>query len=503
MPKIFNRNCRGDTIVEVMISMAILALVLGAAYATSTRSLRTGTDAGQRSQALSYAQQQVEILKTIGLKDPSKLATYKVGFPFCINPVDASLVPVDPATGTCALPVGVVDPANALPYSVVVNYYDVNPSDNKPDKTFIVSVKWESGTVGTDTNSSSLQYKPQDSFVDTPAAEVGSPAPTESAPVAPNLPTITLTANPTAILAGSTATISWSIAKATTCSALAPSPSASGWAGSIPVLADGTSTGSRTVGAITADTNFPIRCTRTGAGDRNASVTVGLQQILTFTKDASPIPYNTSTTLRWTSAHTTSCNLGPAPSGNRSTGNLTATTTFNLTCAGPGGTTPASATTVTVNNPPPSITSFYASPSSIGYGGGTTLIWTSNYTTSCSRGAAPNGSQWTGALYSSQWFSLSCSGPGGSTSADTYVSVAPPPPPPPPPCSTWAGGDRSGDYVWLHASGSGCGYYYDTVVGWNGGFSWNGPHYVPGCYEHTQYGGTDPWGWLSSSTACP
>ncbi len=54
----------GDTIVEVLISMAILALVITGSYVSSTRSLSSGTDASNRQQALALAQQQLELIKS-------------------------------------------------------------------------------------------------------------------------------------------------------------------------------------------------------------------------------------------------------------------------------------------------------------------------------------------------------------------------------------------------------------------------------------------------------
>src|SRR5579859_5049906 len=54
---------RGDTIVEVMVSVVVLGLVLGTAYSLSNKSLKTGTQANQRSQALSVASSQIERLK--------------------------------------------------------------------------------------------------------------------------------------------------------------------------------------------------------------------------------------------------------------------------------------------------------------------------------------------------------------------------------------------------------------------------------------------------------
>jgi type II secretory pathway pseudopilin PulG len=53
----------GDTIVEVLISMTILALVLAATFVSTSHSLQTGTDSTDRQQALTYAQQQVETIK--------------------------------------------------------------------------------------------------------------------------------------------------------------------------------------------------------------------------------------------------------------------------------------------------------------------------------------------------------------------------------------------------------------------------------------------------------
>jgi len=57
------RSQAGDTIVEVLISVAILAVVMAATYISSSQSLRNGTDSSNRQQALALANQQVELLK--------------------------------------------------------------------------------------------------------------------------------------------------------------------------------------------------------------------------------------------------------------------------------------------------------------------------------------------------------------------------------------------------------------------------------------------------------
>ena len=55
-----------------------------------------------------------------------------------------------------------------------------------------------------------------------------------------------------------------------------------------------------------------------------------------------PIPYNTSATITWTSTDATSCSVSPTgwtgTSGSQSTGNLTSSQTYDLSCSGPGGT---------------------------------------------------------------------------------------------------------------------------------------------------------------------
>jgi len=52
----------GDTIVEVLIAMAIVSLVLLGAYAATTRDIRSLQDTQEHSQALQLVQTQVEFL---------------------------------------------------------------------------------------------------------------------------------------------------------------------------------------------------------------------------------------------------------------------------------------------------------------------------------------------------------------------------------------------------------------------------------------------------------
>ena len=72
-----------------------------------------------------------------------------------------------------------------------------------------------------------------------------------------------------------------------------------------------------------------------------------------------PVPYNTPTTLTWSSQNTTSCtatagagfSTGGGTSGSDGSDNLVSTETFTVTCSGPGGVA-SDSTTVNVNLPP-------------------------------------------------------------------------------------------------------------------------------------------------------
>lgn len=53
----------GDTIVEVLLAIAIVSVTLGAAYVAANRSLRATRLSQERGEALKYAESQVEMLR--------------------------------------------------------------------------------------------------------------------------------------------------------------------------------------------------------------------------------------------------------------------------------------------------------------------------------------------------------------------------------------------------------------------------------------------------------
>jgi prepilin-type N-terminal cleavage/methylation domain-containing protein len=77
----------GDTIIEVLVSVSILALVLSIAYASTSRSLQNGVDSSNRQRALALAEQQVEIIKNAAVSNRAALGAYHSapGTAFCID----------------------------------------------------------------------------------------------------------------------------------------------------------------------------------------------------------------------------------------------------------------------------------------------------------------------------------------------------------------------------------------------------------------------------------
>jgi type II secretory pathway pseudopilin PulG len=67
------RTERGDTIVEVLISIAIVSLILGGAFVATNRSLVSTRDAQERSDGLKLVESQLEQLKNIAATDPDEI----------------------------------------------------------------------------------------------------------------------------------------------------------------------------------------------------------------------------------------------------------------------------------------------------------------------------------------------------------------------------------------------------------------------------------------------
>jgi hypothetical protein len=236
------------------------------------------------------------------------------------------------------------------------------------------------------------------------------------------IPTASLSANPMSVPNGGSSSLSWSSTNAARCSA------SGGWSGTLAA------NGSVNVGPLTSGTNYSIVCSGAGGSSTAASVSVGILGAATASLTANPttVAKGGSSTLVWSSTNASTCTASGgwsgtlAPSGSQSTGPISSTTTYSISCSGPGGASPTASATVTVTPVPTA--SISANPTVVSSGGSSTLTWSSSNATSCTASGgwagplATSGSKGTGALANTTTYSINCSGPGG-TSATVSATV--------------------------------------------------------------------------------
>jgi hypothetical protein len=157
---------------------------------------------------------------------------------------------------------------------------------------------------------------------------------------------------------------------------------------------------------------------------------------ITLTLAASPnsVAAGTAATLTWNSTGAESCTAegawsGAKPvSGSESTGPLTTSRTYQLTCTGAAGSESRSANVVVASAPPAPTLTLAANPSSVQAGSAAILTWSSENATTCTASGAWSGTK---ALTGSQTvspsstssYNLVCTGPGGSVQRTSTVSV--------------------------------------------------------------------------------
>ncbi len=244
-------------------------------------------------------------------------------------------------------------------------------------------------------------------------------------------PEISLTGNPGGIQYSTPATLTWSTSRATACTA------SGGWTGTRAT------SGTETTGALLTTTVFTLTCT--GEGGTNAvSVTISVPSPalpnVALSAMPNPIVIGSASTLSWSAHNTSDCvasggwsGTRPAtpPSAGESTGTLTSTTTYVLTCTNPLGSGQATVTVNVVATLPPTLT-IAAQPSFLTAGSAATLTWSTTDATSCTASGGwsgarpPSGSASTGPVNISTSYALTCDGPGGSVTRSAGVTVTGP-----------------------------------------------------------------------------
>lgn len=148
-----SRNQRGDTIVEVLIALAIISSVLAGAFFVTNRSAQNVRDTEEHAQALQLLQGQIELVRataTSGASD-SDVPDY-----FCYDK-DNNLVAAAAATdfkSECFVYLGGASSGTAYKFVIA----KTKPA-NSDTSLFVATVRWD-GLRG-QTNNEQLMYKVQ------------------------------------------------------------------------------------------------------------------------------------------------------------------------------------------------------------------------------------------------------------------------------------------------------------------------------------------------------
>jgi prepilin-type N-terminal cleavage/methylation domain-containing protein len=419
---------RGDTIVEVMVSMAVLAIVVAATYSLSTRSFQSGQDSQYRDQAVSLAQQQLELIKESDNSNPQTITAYtnSPDTAYCIDPATKARRPADQCT------------FNNL-YTVTYKY--ISATD-----TFQVAAAWDSSN-GT-RQQATIYYKPNDSFKDA----LQPPCQLDTDPLCSStktdVPAVGVHSSPpNPVIYGSAVTITWDYTNVQAGSCVpSSSPTNSAFNSVNPNSVNSFTSSSLPAG----DDTFMITC-------RDNANNPVLGQVLVVIQKPSP----TVVTGGYTGVTYYSATLYGSVNGNGypahyrfEYGTTTAYGQYtNVTDTGSGYATVsayvglASSTTyhyricaynayvlwtcgddasLTTYAPPPSVVSFSANPSSINYGGGSTLSWSSSNASGCHiSGVAvgTSGNSYNVYPTSTTTYSLYCSNSAGTSSGTSYATV--------------------------------------------------------------------------------
>jgi len=262
---------------------------------------------------------------------------------------------------------------------------------------------------------------------------------------------ISFNAFPMSVPSGGSTNLSWDSINTVSCFA-SSNPANSQWSGP-----QNTSGSNFTITNLTVNTQFAIKCKNAAnvwSATLYKTVTVTnvpppTQPSVTLIANPTSVVSGGSTVLTWNAQNATQCttNSNPATTwsgivnangGSQTVSNITNTTFFNIFCTGAGGSDSATVT-VNVQQPPagnPPTVTITAGNSNLTYGGATDIYWYPSNATSCT---GTNGSGtwagskyhysssfYTGALYQTTTYTITCSNAyGTSNPASVTVVVAP------------------------------------------------------------------------------
>jgi len=250
------------------------------------------------------------------------------------------------------------------------------------------------------------------------------------------VPSPTISITPSTVDQGTPLTVSWSSGTGTASQISWSNPNGT-QLGSSTALSGSASIATSLIGTYSATINSQ---NNNGGGSAGASATVqqpvAAPTIDTFGFSPGTIEQGETSTLYWTTSNATSVIVDGVAVGASGTQVKTytqaGTFTHSISATGPGGTA-SDSTTVTVNAPPaaaPTIDTFGFSPSTINTGDSATLEWATSNATSVTVDGVSVGTSGTQVKTYTQAgtfsHSISATGPGGTASDSTSVTVSQP-----------------------------------------------------------------------------
>jgi len=171
------KTTSGDTIIEVILCIAVLGMTMAVAYASASHSLQVATDAGNRDRAVGYMQQQIELIKLAERERNTNMSSYitNPNKPFCINLATGDKIDAD-SSGACQI---CADPAHSdlgITYSSgscasgTNSVASISIIYNDTTKIFTADAKWDAPN-GSGQSQSVAYYKLPNAF------SISNPAP--------------------------------------------------------------------------------------------------------------------------------------------------------------------------------------------------------------------------------------------------------------------------------------------------------------------------------------
>ncbi len=242
----------------------------------------------------------------------------------------------------------------------------------------------------------------------------------------------TFYANPTSVASGNSSTLAWNT---TGCTSV-----------SISGIGSQSLDGSANTGALFSSRTYTLTAFGADGTSVTRDTTVSVNSaatcaITSFYASPSQVTYGSNSTLYWSTTNCTNVSVSGGAMGTSgttyassiSTGAIYGPTVFTITANGTtGGSVTQSLTVTTTTLNSCAITSFYASPSQVAYGGTSYLSWTTNGCTYVnlsggsisSSNTNPNSSASTNPIYGSTTFTLTAYGSNGqSTTQSVYVGT--------------------------------------------------------------------------------